>query len=468
MIGFKTSRVVVVDDVFDEARFVIEAFGRHGIAVAYCTGQPGELPPEPIEGARLLVLDLYLTQGGDTHAQLNSTVRQLSKIVDVSDRGIGILIWTKHEEDRSTFRSLLSERLPDFKPMFLLDQPKQKYVGGECEIETLVKELDEKLNSVSSHVVMRAWEQASHNAATSASKLLYTCSDDTPGIEHAIGALVRASGMLNQPSDATARFFSGMNIIVNDALTSGFPDACLTDEVVADLVKWTESPEKLPQKTRGSINGAILTDQSLSIGQRVMLQPGDVYVTDWAAGEVRPYPSLSFRPTVILSKSCTGYTDTKNNLQEATEKCDALPADAPERKMNAAKKSVVKCQDKIAAIENYAESSKYCLIEMTPACDSANGKVARARFVAGMLIPLDFEKYFSLSKNPYLRSVGPLKINGLPSETWMLILNSKLVYSRDWPRNKNVAPLLRLREQVITDLQHWLAGHASRPGYYYL
>ena len=69
MTGLQTSRVIVVDDDPTEVEGLLRGLSSIRIGALYFNGDPEELPKAPIDGIRLVFLDLHLVAGaGDSHS----------------------------------------------------------------------------------------------------------------------------------------------------------------------------------------------------------------------------------------------------------------------------------------------------------------------------------------------------------------------------------------------------------------
>jgi hypothetical protein len=98
-------------------------------------------------------------------------------------------------------------------------------------------------------------------------------------------------------------------------------------------------------------------------------------------------------------------------------------------------------------------------VELTPACDHAQGRRERLRFATGVLCPQEIKNW--IHKAEYLKKIGPLVHM---NQVVTLVLDTLHFFSV----SKEVAlpqPLFRLRSHVRADLQAWLGGHLARPGH---
>lgn len=109
------------------------------------------------------------------------------------------------------------------------------------------------------------------------------------------------------------------------------------------------------------------------------------------------------------------------------------------------------------------------LVEVSADCDYAQRKRPVARLVVGVLVPsglatrLEEEKQFRSAD--YLRHGTTVRLQ-YPQGDWHPIFISQFVFSLapatlpDW-----LQPIGRFRSGPLGELRHWLATHATRPGY---
>ena len=82
MIGLKTSRVVVVDDQPTESVPIMKILSKLGVGALYFEGNLSELPSNPINGIRVVFIDMdLLGRGGEANAVVGNTVAVLERIV---------------------------------------------------------------------------------------------------------------------------------------------------------------------------------------------------------------------------------------------------------------------------------------------------------------------------------------------------------------------------------------------------
>ena len=458
MNGLHTARVVVIDDTVEEAQPIISSFGRAGIPVMYCAGV-GYHPPEPLEGVRLVFVDLYMVGTPDIHANVQTAIDLLAKVVDTNEAGIGLVFWTTHSEsDKNTFRSALSERLPDFVPAFIIDQEKSAYIGEDADLNTLFNDIRAKLDEEPAHAILRNWEQAAHDAASQSTELLRSCAKDTVELQKALGAIAKAGGPINKADDAVSHLYQGLNAVLMDAVGASSRLNPGDAAHIAELQTWSEKPKRLSNEISGRINGLILLDQVDH--DSVLLRPGNVYAKPWSDQKVTICPAIQLKPSIVYEETV---------VPCVRDKIATLINNRDKAKSGNDNKALKNHEAKLKQYDTLRERVEYVVVEVTPACDFANGKAPTAKFAGGILISQDDFKLIEKLRpelTAFLRHIGPFRLNR-DGKIWRLILNAKLLYSRPWPTSATKwKPLCRIREQLLVDIQQWLASYSSRPGFF--
>jgi hypothetical protein len=111
---------------------------------------------------------------------------------------------------------------------------------------------------------------------------------------------------------------------------------------------------------------------------------------------------------------------------------------------------------------------KPVIVDFSPSCDFSQDKTFQCRFIMGLLIPVDLESRIK-GKAPFVKKIGPVNTresDSCPvSGEYYLTLNSRYVTGIKSSIVAKNAQAYRFRKQVLTDIQHWFASQAARPGY---
>lgn len=125
-----------------------------------------------------------------------------------------------------------------------------------------------------------------------------------------------------------------------------------------------------------------------------------------------------------------------------------------------------------ARLDGLVAGLQPCLLEITPACDHAGGKVEHARLLSGVLLPLpdseelEYGRVLPAESRSFAKDTEYFEIhgNGL-DRAFRIILLARRVLTLSLADLGKHTPALRLRHPVVSDIRAWFASHAARPGY---
>lgn len=224
MKSLQTARAVVIDDNKDEAAAMLRALGTLGIGALYFTGEEEQLPEHPIEGIRIVFLDLRLfgALSGEPQHYIAVTLSVMRRVIPARAGVTGVVCWTKHEEDIEELKRQLytDKTIPEFSPSFLLVL--ESKIDLVAEPDALLAKIQHELADLHAHRLLWDWEQAVHDAATGTTDLLLDLAAPEPnsGVLALLGALVVASAGKTVRDERTAigHLFAGLNPVHYDCL----------------------------------------------------------------------------------------------------------------------------------------------------------------------------------------------------------------------------------------------------------
>jgi hypothetical protein len=471
--GLRTARVLVVDDNPLEAIPVLVTLGRVGIGCIYVRGNRMEdLPAEPLEGIRAVFLDMDLGvgAGGDAKQTVSSTVAVLGRLLGTDASPTVIFVWTKHADLVTPFREAAGRELPNIRPGLVLpiekwfDYEKEEWPHDSQANEGLHKTIDQAVRSVEPLDVVWLWEQLVHDAASrttaSVSKLASsragphdataTAADNTKrwleGLKYVLAILARAAG--REPHDKDHAFsdlLEVMSLVHHDKVQQGASSLATRDLGVGD---------QRPTEAEQTHFNTTLLIEPVAPGDLVV-RPGNVYIARPEAGNKCPLRRLGLGADGLLKDLLN--LDAHAEYRKLKQEYDQLSGKP------GAEKEVAESQKKLDA--KFAEIRNLCtpiLLEVTPACDFAQGKRRTARFLAGMLIPSALTKQVKPSPAVSLEAVTNLEVAG----TWHVVVDPRYLFGIPDPDQElGSKPLCRVRHHVLVDIQSKLASHSARPGY---
>jgi hypothetical protein len=124
-------------------------------------------------------------------------------------------------------------------------------------------------------------------------------------------------------------------------------------------------------------------------------------------------------------------------------------------------------QGKEAQQKAILKDARLCGLEVTPACDHAQKKMRLARIVTGVVVPWDLKD--AIKKNAgFLKAVGPFyfarKPKLLKEGGYLVVFNSRYVVTAKPAVVKALPAIVRVRTQLLADVQSWTSYQAARQG----
>ena len=426
-----TARVVVVDEDRDEALLLLSALGKAKIGAVYFQGtEMDQLPDEPLRGIRLVFLDLKLLPVPEPENYLPHTVNVLRQTVSFGSNTTGIICWTKQPDDVKMLKAEL--RNQQLVPAFLTAIENKLQICEEQNIQEVVRQVEQATNQMNGWRLLQQWEEVAHDAATGTSDSLLALSEDDPELLRILGAVCKGAAEANvSEQTAMEALHVGLNAILSDEteeLTGDLNNRILSESLVTAVRQLRRNPLSLQQ--RALLNKVLLTTRPNGA------QPGAVFAqSHWQGDEPFPF--------AMDDNQIRGF------LKEVF----------PDR------------QNDDVFIRPVAESAVPCIVEVTPACDFAQGKCDHARYLGGVLIecPGDEERQRSrtlpASSRIYAKEL-PFKQSRSEQldGSFKLIVNARKLGVIGFDKLEMQESVFRLRPSVMADVRTWLGSHVARPG----
>jgi len=171
MVLSKCGRVVIIDDKLeDEARPLMNALGKNEIPYLYFDGSEPMLPPSPLEGIRIVFLDIQLAGApvtGDRDATMASNaVGILSRIISENNGPFVIVFWSKHGEVISrVVRNCETRGIAPVKYLSI-EKHECKDGNGDFDINIISQKLEDSLSDVGAFALYNTWENILGDSCT--------------------------------------------------------------------------------------------------------------------------------------------------------------------------------------------------------------------------------------------------------------------------------------------------------------
>jgi hypothetical protein len=442
----------VIDDKKEDGGPILEALSKIGVGAAYFNGSIDQVPDEPLRGVRLLATDLNLQEldVSDTTALLAPLLAVLERVIADDNGPLLVIVWTRHGEVVDDFTALLHDRRPGLHPHLIVALDKSEFyeevgAGRVFNIKRLAEVLAEKLASWFPIDVVMDWEQRVHDAASGTTCALTNLLDRTgwrdemkwrEELQTLLAALAVAEGgaQLSSGRLVIRGLHGGLNPLHADRLDASTTEL---DEIESQAARLLDGVAPLSPEQRAALNRSLLLaerDPGIELAR-----PGSIYLeAQWKGSTGRDrFP--------IGDKADAPRHDLLANLLEL-----------PEAK-----------REQLLGLD-----WKIGLLELTPACDFSQDKAPIGRLLPVLFIPSDVlgkagEK--CLLKSPAVKRIGPVLLkpeDGIGVEgVCSLAISSRFVFGVSPHRLRKQAAALRLRQEVLTDVQAWFAAQAARPGF---
>ena len=453
MIGLRTARVVVIDDDREEAWPLLDALNRIRITALYFNGDAEALPEKPLDGIRVVFLDLRLMSSPTAQPKqyIQHALSILSRIINEESFLTGIVYWTKYDEDKTEFERQLAARMPRFKPAFLLSISNKRKLCEAQNVRELKNAITKELKKIPGQQILWKWEQAIHQGATEASAQIANVAmtdndggshgDIDKGILDILSALTLSAGggLDDSRHTVTGFLYEGLNQIHFDRLEQLLDNPTRRAEFCVDknVKKQLTSSSACSDLKKRQLNSILLISGMTPSISRV--SPGNMYISKIWDGKVEPFP---------FDKRKVSYKTFISELWSNNIKPDFL--------------------------RDLKKKSTPCLLDITPPCDYANRKIKYARLVGGVILRSngnvedDKKCRLPIQSREFAKEIEwcMLQKGAWGAEgNYKIVVNARYLFSIPVEKLRKQKPAIRLRQQVVTDIQAWFASHAARPGY---
>lgn len=418
-----TSRVLVVDDKPDEAVPILTALGKAGVGCVYVKGDKfEELPTKPIEGIRLVFLDMRLAEGGDSKSVLSKTVNVLKTCVDENTIPLIVVCWTRHTEDVAEFTDVVKKGFPGLKHGVIVSMPKPAQTEPS-KWKNVDRKIRETLRTFEAFGLVWQWEKVLHRAATETSQ-----------------TMAEVSVHMIKSDSAQPDWQGGMFSVCRELVRAEAGKKCNVKAASSALFRM------INELAMDRIHYAIL-DRPLSCVSKLI--PGPDY-------DLSPEDTSRLNQMILVDPVERGDSDIRpGSIYKQRRGIDSCLFKKLGVSIKLIKKDILKDKNVAGVVP--------ILIEISPACDFAQDKRHVCMFIAGLLVPDD-----GLSKNKYRYEysevIGPIIIpryGGIK----MIVVSKRLVYAGSLrPGCISNLAICRLRSNFLVDLQVKTAMYKARPG----
>lgn len=471
MIFPKNGKVVVFDDQYNEVKDLLRALSIHRIPFVYYQDEAGEdLPDEPLDGIRIIILDLKLFTSGIVSEKdvIGSIATRLEKVLQ-KDPSYLLLFWSQTEEKyRELLNKAFDSELSDFKPILQLSLNKAEAFSDPKKTFEYVR--DKLENEIAQVDVLQAYFEWENIICTSTSGLVTELLNLVPRDEHWNDNLKsvlerlayayhgkRSDNQKHSVQKKLSRAFFTLNHIHIDNIEQTIRQ----QEGSFDADKLFDYEAKGDNVSSHKINTKLLIANETEDG----LEPGSVFIIEkmlesdidnekkcfkrWQHW-TRNHPELVSRFSSIME----GNKDRNISFLKELH-------DAHIEKYNEIFESI---WAKKGGFSEHFKDSIMIELNISPVCDYAQDKMPYCRLLPGFMLKEAHRKH--LKKTPAIYC-SPVPIE-YSDEKFYFVFDFKFLYSVSEKCITNRKPHLKIRQQLLADLQAKLGNHVNRPGVLYV
>lgn len=437
-----TGKTVIIDDRKEEVEGLITALSKADIGHSYFSGRLTGLPNKPLQGVRLLFLDLRLEgvpETFETEDLIKSLIPVIEKIIGENNGPYIVVGWTNNPTEFDAFINRLS-----FKPIISFDMDKAECINSKNPVETIQKKLIKKLNEYSEFKLLLFWENFIKKAANLTLNKLFEETQNREEIQRLISSITKAklgkNVNVSNSVEKNRAFLLAMNDLLNDSTNNVINLENLNQ--FGDIKPVNNEPRDYLYK----LNSSLL----ISAHQSKKFQPGNVYLA---------YNSLG-------KKLCNELLVEKIDENKIRVNVEKMLKKRPnwQRLGNPSRRGLI-TKAKNKKIDELKNNIKHIMVEVTPICDYAQQNIKANRLITGLLIPIDYindKSISSVRSNSSYYLSNPFYLNYIDSNC-RILLNYRGLITTSKSSLKSKKAIFTLNKFFLFEIQHNVAQHISRP-----
>lgn len=411
--------VVIVDDQIKDALPLMNALSKLDIPFKYFTGKLEELPETPLNNVRIVFLDIELEgmEGvqNDT-TKLSTLANVVSKIISNSSSPWGIIAWTKNEVLVKDIVNELNRYTKNkLTPIFTLCIEKSECQdNGVFKVEKIIERLNGTTNNLGALKYLLFWQnlinKASFQLVNEIASVYSFDRDWNSKIVQIFKLLAKAYAGQQVADDEDEKKFSMM--VFNHLLFDIVEQNILNQQEKKEMMQNFNSVQlSNANEIKGELNRRIL----LSIEENNNPVPGNIYF--------KYNQILEMDKQTLIREIFNGNINTFPNNNNLIDKCLLI------------------------------------FLEVSPFCDYAQKKWKTCRLLPGLMWPMEFEN--NIKKADYIYKTPLILVN---NQLCYFVFDIRYLTSIPVNLLKNKKSTIRLRKELLNDIQTKIAGHINRLG----
>lgn len=411
----ENGRVVVIDDNYEEAIPLLKVLAKSKIPSMYFSGLAEELPANTLENIRLVFLDLKLVSVIDEKTVISAIISVLEKIISKQNGPYILILWSMHDTDyRKGLEDSFQNQLSDIKPIMILTLKKTDYIerdDGEKinfvknALKLIENKLIQELKKAGIFHLFIIWENLVHK---SAGKIVNDFSSFYPLDD-------------NWDSNMCGVFQKLARAYAGKQLKDGETDKLIKDALLTFNGTFLDTLEN--EISNKKIEGLKINDSN--------------NVNNDIAAQINSKLHLILQ---LLKNSVPGNIYEWENRVKINDLFDGDINSYPQK-------------------DSFLNKLKYILLEVSPFCDYAQDKWKLHRVLHGLMWPEnDFNR---IKKADYIYTSPIFKVE---DKIYKFVFDLRYLTTLSFDKLTDKDPLLKIRHDLLVDIQSKLAGHINRPG----
>lgn len=423
-------RVAIIDDQISQAAPLMNIFSKQQIPFTYFSGDLKYLPEEGKNhnDIRVLFLDINLLDDGvQTDKVLKARlIPVIKRIISKDNYPYLVIYWSRHQntsDKKLIEKEIFGKDLKDRKPISFLSAVKSDFfkLDGSLtddfdnRIAGLFSKIETLISKSPSYSYLINWENKVHISADKTLEEIFSSynkfanwSDNANYLLNKLGSSYSGKAFESQSAKERIKSsYNALNIVFADTLENTLNNSGVTS---AKKLKVSKTAKNLE-----SVN---------SINKKLLI-----------SDEIEP---MNYSGTVI---------------QISDEKLDAEYENLLD--------TILNNKGKKAEI---IASWKKMWLNVTPLCDTVQGKIVFHRLVRGILVSKEFSKTFYSNEAIY---VSPSFT--FDKKDYCIVIDFRQFFTlTQLGKSKNRKSIFRIRQQLLAEIQSKLSRHINRQGILFL
>lgn len=422
-------RIAIIDDQFKQAEPLIQVLSQKQLPHTYFSGEVKFLPNEGdnLNDIRVLFLDINLIDDGEHNNTVlkGRLVPVLNRIISVENYPYVIIYWSRHEEHKNLIEEEIfndEKVLKHKKPIGYLSATKSDFFNLDGtktddfnqQINALFNKINGLIQTFSAYSYLLNWENQVHKATDRTLQDIFSSTHTLPNWSDNANFLINKLGKSfsgnafdgQKPEQKIKSSYNTLNYVLNDTIEYGIN------------TNGIDNAQELTHLTSNS-------DTIFTINEKLLF-----------SNQIEP---IEYSGTILECKSSKYDSEYEPFLST----------------------SVLKKQNNREKIK---DSWNKIWFNVTPLCDTVQGKVVFHRLVRGVIVESKFADSFH--QNEAIFITPPFKNDKL--NVCIVIDFRHFFCLKSIKLSKNLKPLFRARQQLLAEVQSKLARHISRQGILFL